>query len=196
MNEGIRLFVGLGNPGTNYEHTRHNAGRWFIKQLLHKYNASNIKKGKQGYYAHFQAHPDQKVYCFESEKYMNECGQSISTFARFHKIEPHQILIVYDEMDLPPGSIRLKLGGGSSGHNGLKDCKRHIHSEDFYRLRIGVGRCAFSADAANYVLSSPTPTEREKIDAVIENACYYADCLINGKMDEFMNELHQINHGV
>jgi len=195
MNENIRLVVGLGNPGTPYQSTRHNAGRWFVDLFSNDLCASAPLESKFGYYKACLSPQGDKVYFFESKKYMNECGLSIAGFAKYYKIAAHQILVAYDEMDLPPGVIRLRRGGGCAGHNGLKDCIKHIKG-DFYRLRIGVGRPLKGIDPANYVLSSPTYDEQNRINAIITDACHDARYVLEGSIELFMNKLHKINHGI
>lgn len=195
MNESIRLFVGLGNPGVSYQSTRHNAGRWFVDQFSHDISNSAPLESKFGYYKAGLSKRGEKVYFFESKKYMNECGLSIAAFAKYYKIAAHQILIAYDEMDLPPGIVRLRQGGGCAGHNGLKDCIKHIKG-DFYRLKIGIGRPLKGMDPANYVLSSPTHDQQNRIDAIITDARHDAHFFLEGSIELFMNKLHKINHGI
>ncbi len=193
-NQPIRLIVGLGNPGSIYQETRHNIGQRFTRLLADKLNAPGFKTASSGAYQKLTLPSQQQLFFFESTKYMNECGAGIARFAKYYKIAPNQILIAYDEMDLTPGSMRLKLGGGSAGHNGIKDCLLHLPSEDFVRLRVGIGRNAHG-ESSNYVLSSPNRDQLEKIDSIIDEACNYAELILQGHWDTFMNKLHCINYG-
>ena len=131
-----RLIVGLGNPGPEYEATRHNVGFWFVDHLADKLKADARPAGqvlRQG------RHAPVKLWLLEPTTFMNRSGQSVAALANFYKIEPDEILVIHDDLDLPPGGIRLKQGGGNGGHNGLKDIQARLGTPDFWRLRLGIG---------------------------------------------------------
>ena len=163
-----RLIVGLGNPGRDYEETRHNAGFWFCTKLADQLGAAlSLEARFHGLTAHAQA---QKLWVLLPQTYMNRSGQSVGALMRFHRITPAEILVVHDELDIPPGQLRMKFGGGMSGHNGLKDITAHLGTQDYWRLRIGIGHPGDRNEVVNYVLKAPRREEREEIDAAIERA--------------------------
>src|SRR5688500_3967666 len=139
----IRLFVGLGNPGPEYEATRHNAGFWWLDAIARKLGATlHAERSYHGLVARVnRPRPgvDGPVWLLEPQTYMNRSGQSVAALARFFKIAPQEILVAHDELDLPPGQTKMKLGGGHAGHNGLKDIHAHLGSADYWRLRLGIG---------------------------------------------------------
>jgi len=186
---GIQLIVGLGNPGAEYEHTRHNAGVWFVTELVHKAHATLRRESKfQGW--HSFAHLDNNdCHFLIPTTYMNHSGTSVQAVANFYKIAPQAILIAHDEIDLPVGEIRLKYEGGHGGHNGLRDIMAHLNSKQFYRLRIGVGRPTHK-QVVDYVLESPKRGERELIDASFAKVYEILDLLFLGQFQKAMHRLH------
>jgi PTH1 family peptidyl-tRNA hydrolase len=163
-----RLVVGLGNPGGEYTETRHNAGFWFCERLGHELGAHFAFESRfHGFAAHVR---EAGLWLLMPQTYMNRSGQAIGALARFYRIPPGEILIVHDELDLPPGQMRLKFGGGLGGHNGLKDACAHLGSQDFWRLRIGIGHPGERGEVVNYVLKPPRREERPLIDEVIDRA--------------------------
>ncbi|MFN3986220.1 MAG: aminoacyl-tRNA hydrolase [Rhodocyclaceae bacterium] len=163
-----RLIVGLGNPGAEYTETRHNAGFWFCERLAARLGAHFGHESRfHGLAANARA---AGVWLLMPQTYMNRSGQSVGALARFYRIAPEEILVVHDELDIPPGQLRLKFGGGLGGHNGLKDITAHCGTQDYWRLRIGIGHPGDRNQVVNYVLKSPRREEQADIDAAIERA--------------------------
>jgi PTH1 family peptidyl-tRNA hydrolase len=164
----IRLVVGLGNPGHEYAQTRHNAGFWFCERLAAELGASFSNESRfHGRVAHARA---AWVWLLMPQTFMNRSGQAVGALARFHRIAPAEILVVHDELDIPPGQLRLKFGGGLGGHNGLKDITAHLGTQDYWRLRIGIGHPGDRHEVVNYVLKPPRPEEQARIDASLDQA--------------------------
>jgi len=186
----IRLIVGLGNPGPEYEATRHNVGFWWVDVLAHA-NKLNFKSESKfhGLTARNQLH-GHDVLLLKPQTFMNDSGRSVGALAQFYKIDPAEILVVHDELDLPPGVARLKMGGGHGGHNGLKDIVAHLGTKDFWRLRIGIGHPGDRAEVVNYVLGNPRKEERELIDASVMKSLGVAHLIIEGKTEAAMLKLH------
>ncbi|MDR1063917.1 MAG: aminoacyl-tRNA hydrolase [Azoarcus sp.] len=163
-----RLLVGLGNPGSEYTETRHNAGFRFCDSLGRELGVHFAFESRfHGFVARAQ---DTGLWLLMPQTYMNRSGQAIGALARFYRILPDEILIVHDELDLPPGQLRLKFGGGLGGHNGLKDACAHLGSQDFWRLRIGIGHPGDRAEVVNYVLKPPRREECPLLDEAIGRA--------------------------
>ncbi len=163
-----RLIVGLGNPGRDYEETRHNAGFWFCRQLAARLNIPLSREARfYGLTGHVQA---QKLWLLLPQTFMNRSGQAVGALMRFHRITPDEMLVVHDELDIPPGQLRLKFGGGMGGHNGLKDITAHLGTQDYWRLRIGIGHPGDRNEVVNYVLKPPRREEQADIDDAIGRA--------------------------
>ena len=176
----IKLFVGLGNPGPEYEATRHNAGFWWLDALADKLGVRLVpERAYQGLLAraNLQQGP---VWLVQPMTYMNRSGASVAPLARFFKIEPNQILVVHDELDLQPGQAKLKFGGSAAGHNGLKDIHGLLGTPDFWRLRLGIGHPGVKAEVANYVLKKPSPDDRDAIRKASEQALQASDSMLAG----------------
>ena len=135
----IKLFVGLGNPGPDYEATRHNAGFWWIDALARELKVSLVPERSYYGLAGRTSVNGQSVWLLQPQTFMNLSGKSVASLARFFKIQPEEILVVHDELDLPPGQVKLKRGGSHAGHNGLRDIHAQLGSPDDWRLRIGIG---------------------------------------------------------
>lgn len=192
----IRLIAGLGNPGPEYEQTRHNAGFWLVDNLANgtarctltretRFNAFAAKAALNG----------NEVWLLEPQTYMNRSGQSVGALARFFKIAPDEILVVHDELDLAPGIARLKKGGSSGGHNGLKDITAALGTQDYWRLRIGIGhpRTAGSQQpVADFVLHRPRKEEQPLLDEAIANALAVLPMLCEGKFEAATMQLHTL----
>jgi PTH1 family peptidyl-tRNA hydrolase len=164
----LRLVVGLGNPGAEYAETRHNAGFWFCERL-----AGDIKTsfGKEARYHGWVANArDAGVWLLMPATFMNESGRAVQALMHFYRIEPSEMLVVHDELDLPPGRAQLRFGGGLGGHNGLKSLTAHLGTQDYWRLRVGIGHPGDRNEVVNYVLKSPRKEEREEIDATLDRA--------------------------
>ncbi|GAB3540168.1 aminoacyl-tRNA hydrolase [Noviherbaspirillum agri] len=186
----IRLIVGLGNPGPEYEQTRHNAGFWLVDNLAGnrlareaRYNALVAKTSIAG----------QEVWLLEPQTYMNRSGQSVGALARFYKIAPEDILVVHDELDLPPGAAKIKKGGSAAGHNGLKDITAALGTQEYWRLRIGIGHprsMNLQQQVADYVLHRPRKEEQALINDAISNSLDVIPLLCEGKFEAAMMRLH------
>lgn len=161
-----RLIVGLGNPGRDYEETRHNAGFWFCARLAHAWGMPLAHESR----FHGIVGRRGATWMLLPQTFMNRSGQAVGALARFHRIAPAEILVVHDELDIPPGQLRLKFGGGMGGHNGLKDITSHLGTQDYWRLRVGIGHPGDRNEVVNYVLKPPRREEQTDIDAAIERA--------------------------
>jgi len=168
MQVAPRLVVGLGNPGAEYTETRHNAGFWFCERLAARLGVNLAREARFHGLAGL-ARVD-GVWLLLPQTYMNRSGQAVGALARFHKIVPAEILVVHDELDIPPGQLRIKFGGGLGGHNGLKDITAHLGTQDYWRLRIGIGHPGDRNEVVNYVLKPPRKEESAEIEAAIERA--------------------------
>jgi peptidyl-tRNA hydrolase, PTH1 family len=186
----IRLFVGLGNPGPEYEATRHNAGFWWVDALAAKLG---VRLSSERAYHGLLARANTErgpVWLLEPMTYMNRSGQSVAALARFFKIAPAEILVVHDELDVPPGQAKIKFGGGSGGHNGLKDIHAQLGTPDFWRLRLGIGHPGVKAEVVDYVLRKPAPEHREAIEATIVRTLEAQGDLMAGEMERATMKIH------
>ena len=197
----MKLVVGLGNPGAEYTATRHNAGFWFVDQLAR--DAGATLRDERRFHGHYgkgrlNGHD---VHLLEPQTFMNRSGQSVVAVAQFFKILPDEILVAHDELDLPPGTVKMKLGGGSGGHNGLKDISAHLSSQHYWRLRIGIGhprdlipegaRAGTKPDVVNFVLKPPRREEQEPIDRSIERALAVMPFVVSGETERAVMNLHR-----
>lgn len=185
----IQLVVGLGNPGADYVSTRHNAGFWFVDELARRYGGRWSEERKfQGELARISiAGHDLRL--LKPMTYMNRSGLSVQALAAYLKLTPEQLLVAHDEIDLPPGALRLKWNGGHGGHNGLRDLTRAL-GENYRRLRIGVGHPGIARDVIDYVLKRPTREEAENITAAIAVAADAMPVLLEQGMEKAMHLLH------
>ena len=185
----IKLFVGLGNPGDKYSSTRHNAGFWWI-DFVAKNHKLSLKKSTKffGYYTSISDKSD--VFFLEPHTFMNDSGMSVQAFANFYKIKAEEILIIHDELDISPGKIKLKLGGGHGGHNGIKDISQMLGTSNFWRLRIGIGHPGNKNQVSTYVLKNPLKDELSLIEESIFNSYKVFSLLVNGEFDKAMLNLH------
>ncbi len=187
----IRLFVGLGNPGPEYEATRHNAGFWWTDALAGQLGARLVpERAYQGLAARVNRPGAEPVWLLHPMTFMNRSGASVAPLARFFKIQPSEILVVHDELDLLPGQAKLKFGGSAAGHNGLKDIHGMLGTLDFWRLRLGIGHPGVKAEVVNYVLKKPSPDQREAIGKAIDQSLKAADALLAGEMDRALAIIH------
>jgi len=190
MSEPIKLIVGLGNPGREYEATRHNAGFWWVDELVREHGISFKVEGKfHGLVARATLH-GHEVHLLKPQTFMNVSGRAVVALALFYKILPDQILVVHDELDLPPGSAKLKLGGGHGGHNGLKDIIAQLGTKDFWRLRVGIGHPGERSEVVNYVLNAPRKEEQTLIEEAMQRAQDVAPLIVEGKLEAAMLKLH------
>lgn len=187
----IRLLVGLGNPGPEYEDTRHNAGFWWIDAAAAKLGARlALERNYHGLAARVNRPGAEPLWLLEPMTFMNLSGKSVSALARFFKIAPAEILVVHDELDLPPGQMKLKLGGSAAGHNGLKDIHAQLGTPDYWRLRIGIGHPGVKTEVIHYVLKKPLREHREAIDGCIAKSLDALDLLLSGDMERAMMKVH------
>ncbi len=184
MNQaGISLIAGLGNPGNKYTETRHNVGFQFIEQLQLQHQISfGVEKKFKAETGQFN-YNNQLVRVVVPNTFMNLSGQSLAPMASFYRISPANILVVHDDLELDAGSIKVKLGGGHSGHNGLRDICSRLGSKEFVRLRIGVGRPSAASDVSNYVLKRPSRDDQSKIQAAIELGLSALPSIMEGNFD-------------
>lgn len=185
----IELIVGLGNPGPKYESTRHNVGFWLVDELArqkgenfrreNKFHADACQLNLQG----------SSLRLLKPSTYMNKSGDAVLAISQFYKIPVEEILVVHDELDLPPGELRVKKGGGHGGHNGLRDIMSQLGKE-FLRLRLGIGHPGVSRDVSNYVLGRPDSTDAGLIEDAISDAIAYLPQIVEGKVQIAMNHLH------
>ena len=181
----IKLFVGLGNPGPEYESTRHNAGFWWIDALARELKVNlSMDKGYHAMLARTTVH-GQTVWLLQPQTYMNLSGKSVGALARFFKIAPSEILVAHDELDIAPGQVKLKVGGSHAGHNGLRDIHAQLGSPDYWRLRIGIGHPGEKSEVANWVLKKPAPDQRTQIeDSIAHSLKAYPAMLVETSLND------------
>jgi len=186
----VELIVGLGNPGAEYEDTRHNAGFWFVDALARQQHVSfKSEKKFHGEVAKF-SHAGQDVWLLKPETFMNLSGQSVQALARFFKINVENILVVHDDLDLPPGAARLKQGGGHGGHNGLRDIISKMGGNGFQRLRLGIGHPGDKSRVTGHVLKKSSSEDRIEIENAIDAALKVLPTILDGELQKAMNLLH------
>jgi peptidyl-tRNA hydrolase, PTH1 family len=186
----IRLIVGLGNPGREYETTRHNVGFVWVDELAREQKMHfNIDSKFHGLSARGKV-GDDELWLLKPQTFMNLSGRAVGALAQFYKITPAEILVVHDELDLAPGIARLKLGGGHGGHNGLKDIIAQLGSKDFWRLRLGIGHPGERNEVSNYVLGTARLDERDLITDATRASLAVAPLIIAGKLEAAMLKLH------
>jgi PTH1 family peptidyl-tRNA hydrolase len=186
----LRLIVGLGNPGAEYAETRHNAGFWLCERLARELGVHPGRESRfhglagqaraAALHAGKSASRAGDLWFLLPQTFMNRCGQSVRALTQFYRIEPAEMLVLHDELDLPPGQMRLKFGGGLGGHNGLKDITAHLGTQDYWRLRIGIGHPGDRNEVIDYVLKPPRKEERSEIDAALDRALLAWPALARG----------------
>lgn len=187
----IALIVGLGNPGSEYRGTRHNAGADFVEELARKCGASLQEEPKFHGLTGRARVAGHDVRLLIPTTFMNLSGKSVAALAGFYKISPEQMLIAHDELDIPPGTGRFKQGGGHGGHNGLRDIVPALgNSKNFHRLRIGIGHPGHASKVSGYVLNKPSSDDRMRIDATISEAINALPLLLDGDSTKAMTQLH------
>lgn len=182
-----RLIVGLGNPGVEYEETRHNAGFWLCERLASMLGAGLRRESR---FHAIAARTRDQIWLLMPQTFMNCSGQSVAALARFHRILPSEMLVLHDELDLSPGALRLKFGGGLGGHNGLKDIAAHLGTQDFWRLRIGIGHPGDRNRVADYVLKKPRSEERVQIEEALDRALDAWPLLAKGEYPAAMQKIN------
>ena len=186
----IKLFVGLGNPGPEYEATRHNAGFWWIDALARELKAPlSLDKNYHGQVARTTVN-GQTVWLLKPLTFMNLSGKSVAALARFFKISPAEVLVAHDELDIVPGQVKLKFGGSHAGHNGLRDIHAQLGSADYWRLRIGVGHPGVKAEVINWVLKKPSQEHCVAIEDCIERSLKAVPELLKGEIEKATMLIH------
>jgi PTH1 family peptidyl-tRNA hydrolase len=195
MSNNIQLIVGLGNPGPEYEATRHNAGFWWIDDVCASQGVKLSLEAKfSGVLGKLKV-ASHEAWLLKPGTFMNNSGRAVGAIANFYKIPPEAILVVHDELDLPPGEVKLKKGGGHGGHNGLKDIAAHLGTRDFWRLRLGIGHPGASMPnkgeaVINYVLHTPSKGEMQLIEQGMDQSMELLTMLLEGNMEAAMLKLH------
>jgi len=184
------IIAGLGNPGSQYEGTRHNVGFWLLDQLARELGVNfTVQNRYHGQLVQCSL-DEHKVYLLKPLTFMNRSGQSVAALANFYKIPLQNILVVHDELDLEPGVVRLKRDGGHGGHNGLRDIIAQTGGKNFLRCRLGIGHPGHSKLVSDYVLSKPSPTDRQQVETAIDNVLQILPDVLSDKLDKAMNWLH------
>ena len=190
----IKLIVGLGNPGKKYAGTRHNAGFWLVERLAAQRRLTLRKEPRFHALAVRLDAASGQAWLLLPQTWMNESGTAVAALAQFHKIAAEEILVAHDELDLPPGGVKIKQGGGHAGHNGLRDIIEKLGTADFWRLRIGIGHprdiAATEQEVVDFVLHAPRNEEQALIDAAIERGGAVFDLILADKMAAAMHKLH------
>lgn len=188
----IQLIAGLANPGRDYAKSRHNAGAWLIHAIVHQHSLAALRTENKFHASltTWSLPKTGKCYLLIPNTYMNDSGRAIKAIVNFYRIPTTSLLIVHDDLDLPPGVARYKLGGGDGGHNGLKDIVSHLQTKDFWRLRLGIGHPGQRDRVHDYVLSSPSISDKHKIDQAIELALSTLTGFAEGQQAQALQSLH------
>jgi len=191
MDTGIHCIIGLGNPGQEYADTRHNVGFWAIDRIASK--GHSLLRPQAAFFAEFGSWdgPTGKIWLAKPITFMNRSGQAAAAISRYYRLSPAQILVLHDDLDLPPGELRLKHGGGHGGHNGLRDIDKALGSRDYHRLRIGIGHPGDKSEVTNYVLSRPGRADQQLITDAIDDFLGQLPVILQGRMQQAMNQLHR-----
>ncbi len=190
------LFTGLGNPGDKYAKNRHNIGFMVVDAMARAHNFPPFRKKFSGEFSE-GAIDGVKVILLKPATYMNESGQSVAAAAKFYKIKPDHIVAFHDELDLAPGKIRIKTGGGNAGHNGLRSMQAHLNTPDFVRVRLGIGHPGDKDRVSGYVLSDFAKVEKKWVDLLVEGVSDYAPLLAGGRDNDFMTRVAEhVNEGM
>lgn len=186
----IRLLVGLGNPGAEYEGTNHNAGFWWVDAVARELKANLApERSYFGLVARVNRQ-EGPLWLLEPQTYMNLSGKSVAALARFFKIVPNEVLVAHDELDLLPGQAKIKFGGGHAGHNGLRDIHAQLGTPDYWRLRLGIGHPGVKAEVVDYVLRKPKPEARDAIQDTIQRTLHALDLLLAADMERAMMKIN------
>lgn len=187
----IKLIVGLGNPGDKYADTRHNAGEWLIERLARRFNVSLNPESKFFGKTARTLVNGKEVRLLVPTTFMNLSGKAVGALTSFYRIKPEEILVIHDELDLPPGTAKLKQGGGHGGHNGLKDIVAQLgNNNNFYRLRIGIGHPGHRDLVAGYVLNKPSPADRDALEKVLDEVTDCVEMIFKDGMVKATNRLN------
>lgn len=186
----IKLIVGLGNPGKEYEATRHNVGFWLLDELAWQWKAQ-FKDDKKYFAQTVKVNTEYgEVWLMKPNTFMNLSGKAVSALAQFYKIQPEEILVVHDELDIPCGKIRLKKGGGNGGHNGLKDIQAKLGTPDFYRLRLGINHPGDKNLVHAWVLNKPSAEDKQSIENSIQKSLQAMSDIVQHRIEEAVRFLH------
>ena len=190
MSGEVCVIAGLGNPGEKYSGTRHNAGFWLLDELTDPATTFQQRKGRPYLFARRRI-GGVDCHLVKPTGFMNHSGAAVRAFLDWYKLGAGALLVAHDELDLPPGTVRLKSGGGHGGHNGLRDLERHLGTRDYWRLRIGIGHPGRAEQVTPYVLTRPSPGEREAIEDAIGRAIEVLPLVVEGEFGQAMNILHR-----
>ncbi len=180
----IKLFVGLGNPGLEYEATRHNAGFWWLDALARELKVSLAPdRGYHGHVARTAVH-GHTLWLLKPQTFMNLSGKSVAALARFYKIAPEEILVAHDELDLVPGQAKLKFSGSHAGHNGLRDIHAQLGTDDYWRLRLGIGHPGVKSEVIDWVLKKPAPEQRAAMEECVDRTLKAVPAMLAGEMEK------------
>lgn len=194
MDRSVKLIVGLANPGSEYANTRHNAGAWLIEMIARRHNITLKPDNKFFGLTATVTIKNQDIRLLVPTTYMNLSGKSVAALANFYKIQPEEILVAHDELDLPPGVAKIKLGGGHGGHNGLKDIIKHLgNTQNFYRLRIGIGHPGSREKVVGWVLSKPPANDLSFIEQAIDEAERCLDIWLGDSLSNAQQRLHSFS---
>ncbi len=188
----MKLIVGLGNPGLKYAKTRHNVGVWLLTELATKHNLNFRSENKFSGQVALLPQSDPPCWLLIPSTFMNESGRAVQAMAHFYKIAPKEILVAHDELDFPAGTVRLKSGGGHGGHNGLRDIIQCLGSNEFYRLRIGIGHPGNRDQVTPYVLTEPSAQDHTQIMQSIDESLAVIPDMISGQVDKAFRYLHNL----
>ena len=186
----IKLIIGLRNPGASYEHTRHNAGGWLVSNLAQKHQLTFKIDKKMQAESTILGINQHLCTLILPLTFMNHSGQPTRAISQFYRIQPEEILVVHDELDLPTGRIKLKTGGGHGGHNGLRDIAAQLGSAEFHRLRIGIGHPGHRDLVHQFVLSKPSIHDKQQINEAIERGIDVMPLVLSGDIARAMNQLN------
>lgn len=191
MSDRLVLVVGLGNPGLTYEATRHNVGYWAVADLADRYGSSFSPNSRMKAEVATFTRPEAKYVLIKPMTFMNLSGQAVAAVARFHKVAPEDVIVIHDELDLDPERLRLKLGGGDNGHNGLKSIRSHLGTGDFHRVRVGIGRPPGRMASSDWVLAKLRPAQLDqlRVDAAI--AADAVECLVQEGLAAAQNKFNR-----
>jgi peptidyl-tRNA hydrolase, PTH1 family len=189
MTKAIKLFVGLGNPGDKYIATRHNAGFWWVDLVAAQTNSTLAVDAKM-FGIVGKLSPNNDIWLLKPTTFMNASGKAVAALANYYKITPEEILVIHDELDLPAGQSKLKFSGGHGGHNGLRDIHAALGTNNYWRLRVGIGHPGEKNEVVNYVLKAPSKDEQTAIDDSIDDSSKVVEQLIKGEFEQAMLKLH------
>lgn len=181
----MKIVVGLGNPGQEYSTTRHNVGFMVIDELAHHWGINTWKNRKEALVAEYRG--GEQVILVKPQTYMNLSGVAVGELARWYKVPVEDIIVIFDDMDLPTGRLRLRMKGGSGGHRGIESLLTHLDKDSFPRVRIGIGRPPTGWQVVDYVLSRFTTEEGPLLTAAIEKAVAAVECIVNQGLNKAMN---------